>query len=69
MKTSSPTVLQRAVTVLRRFFLEWRFLRGGGVAPDRVSSLEAGRYEEVEEVCLRRGQRSRKMVRRLVSEG
>ncbi len=69
MKTSSSTMLQRTMTMCRRFFLEWKFLRGGTSAQESVSGLEAGRYEEVEEVCLRRGQRSRKMVRRLVSEG
>ena len=64
----TPTILQRTMTMLRSIFLEWKFLRGGGRPDNSVASLEGGRYEEVEEVCLRRGQRSRKIVRRLVSE-
>ena len=59
------------VDSLQLSLLEWKFLQGSAGKAGSVSAIaEApGRYEEVEEVCLRRGQRSRRMVRRLVEEG
>lgn len=64
MKTPS----RKMWSLLQRSLLEWKFVRGGTKLPDSIADFEAGRYEEVEEVCLRRGMRSSKIVRRLVPE-
>ena len=63
MKQWSSQMIQS----LRLSLLEWRFRRGGDART--APALEgSGRYEEVEEICLRRGQRSYRVVRKLVEE-
>jgi hypothetical protein len=58
------------VESLQLTLLEWKFFKGSKRRVDSMSVMaEApGQYEEVEEVCLRRGHRSRRLVRRLVEE-
>jgi hypothetical protein len=62
-------IYRQVIAWLRRVFLEWKFLRGASNADLSPALHEStARYEEVEEVCLRRGQRSRRIVRKLVEE-
>ena len=56
----------RLMQALQISFLKWNFRKASvarvATAPDEGN----GRYEDVEEICLRRGQRSYRVVRKLI---
>jgi hypothetical protein len=56
----------QVVEALQLSLLEWKFFKGANAAPAPVPAKDAARYEEVEEICLQRGQRSYRVVRKLV---